>query len=997
MKLSPKAEKILKRATKISEASKDFITDTDHLLLALFDVKEDNPFRRWLSKNGVNPDAAQREIERAVSRLREQLDKLAASYTQALETKGEELENTHGESLKRKICRAFLKHMEDYFTRELKGERERDMAQIHVRRWVPSRTRTSIFDEFFSEFFEDFFPRERTRNWVMREEVIEVPRSFVNLVREAAKESNLSPDDTNKILYELADIEDRLRTTLHDVYNNGVDPRRIIARLRYNLLGEETETYNSHLLDEILKSASQEGEITVTDLVDALERNPKTVGGYYLSQILQNVSGTRREDMRDLRSELREEEKSDLEKFTIDLTQLAREGKLDPVIGREKEIEQIMEILTRRQKNNPVLVGKAGVGKTAIVEGLAQKIVKGEVPSKLKDKIILQLDMGALVAGTRYRGDFEERLKGIIDGVKQKGNVILFIDEIHNVVGAGRAEGAMDAANILKPALARGEFQVIGATTPDEYRKYIEKDSALERRFQPVWVEEPDVNTTIEILKGLRQRYEEHHNVKISDEAIEQAVKLTHKYIQDRFLPDKAIDVLDQAAARKAMQAGSSGENRAKKIKELEAKVRELEGMANKAEEEGKVEEWEKYEDEIKKLKKELLILKNSKDKTEKKVEVTGEDIAEVVSRWTGIPVQKMLEEEKKKLLSMEKHLHKRVVGQDEAVRAVSEAIRRARAGVSDPRRPLGSFLFLGPTGVGKTELAKTLAEFLFGDEDAMIRLDMSEFKEEHSVAKLIGAPPGYVGYEEGGKLTEAVRRKPYSVILLDEIEKAHPRVFDLFLQVLDDGRLTDSQGRTVSFRNTVIIMTSNIGSEYLRDLMERYNPRFEALSRKLNELDERKKKGEIDEKTYEKERKDVLKERERLEEDFSREFEEAKKKVLDVVKHTFRPEFLNRIDEIVVFHPLKWEHILSIVDILINNLRVRLRDRQMDIELTKRAKDLLGRLGFDPVMGARPLKRLIQKEIENKLSSMILRGDVKEGDTVVVDAEEGEFKLKKK
>jgi len=714
MKLSPKAEKILERARKISQASKDFITDTDHLLLALFDVKEDNPFRRWLYKNGVNPDAAQREIERAVSRLREQLDKLAASYTQALEAKGEELKNTHGESLKRNIYRAFLKHMEDYFTRELKGDRERDMAQIHVRRWVPSRTRTSIFDEFFSEFFEDFFPRERTRNWVMREEVIEVPRSFVNLIRDAAKGGDLSPDDTNKILYELADIEDRLRTTLHDVYNNGVDPRRIIARLRYNLLREETKTYNSHLLEEILKSASQEGEVTVTGLVDALERNPRTVGGYYLSQVLQSVSGARREDMRDLRSELREEEKSDLEKYTIDLTHLAKEDKLDPVIGRDKEIQQIMEILSRRQKNNPVLVGKAGVGKTAIVEGLAQKIVKGEVPPKLKDKIILQLDMGALVAGTRYRGDFEERLKGIIDGVKQKGNVILFIDEIHNVVGAGRAEGAMDAANILKPALARGEFQVIGATTPDEYRKYIEKDSALERRFQPVWVEEPDVDTAIEILKGLRPRYEEHHNVKITDEAIEQAVKLTHKYIQDRYLPDKAIDVLDQAAARKAMQAGSSGEDREKKIKELETKVKELEEMAKKAEEEGKVEEWEKYEDEIKKLKKELLILKNSKDKSEKKVEVAGEDIAEVVSRWTGIPVQKMLEEEKKKLLSMEEHLHKRVVGQDEAVRAVSEAIRRARAGVSDPRRPLGSFLFLGPTGVGKTELAKTLAEFLF-------------------------------------------------------------------------------------------------------------------------------------------------------------------------------------------------------------------------------------------------------------------------------------------
>ncbi len=701
--------------------------------------------------------------------------------------------------------------------------------------------------------------------------------------------------------------------------------------------------------------------------------------------------------MRNIRSELQEEEKSPLEKFTIDLTKLAKEVKLDPVIGREKEIEQTIEVLSRRQKNNPVLVGKAGVGKTAIVEGLAQKIVKGEVPDKLKGKRILQLDMGALLAGTRYRGDFEERLKGILDGVKEAKDVILFIDELHNVVGAGRAEGAMDAANMIKPALARGDFQVIGATTEDQYRKYIEKDSALERRFQPIWVDEPSPESTIEILKGLRPKYEEHHGVKISDEAINSAVKLSHRYIQGRYLPDKAIDVLDQACARKAMRSITPlSENEEERIKELEAKVKTLEEEIKRLEEEGKVEDWEKKEEELKKVKKELLQLKNRKKEPGEVPVVTEEDIAEVISRMTGIPVSKMLEEEKERLLKMEDHLHERVVGQDEAIRAVSEAIRRARAGVTDPRRPLGTFLFLGPTGVGKTELAKTLAKFLFGDEDALIRLDMSEFKEEHSIAKLIGAPPGYVGYEEGGKLTEAVRRRPYSVILLDEVEKAHPRVFDLFLQVFDDGRLTDSQGRTVSFRNTVIIMTSNLGSEYLRDLMERFNPRYEALNRRFRELDERKKKGEIDENVYQAEKKLLEIERENLEKEFDQEFDKAKERVLEVVKHSFRPEFINRIDEMVVFHPLRWEHILKIVDILIDNLRLRLEDNKLNIRLTDETRDLLAREGFDPTMGARPLKRLLQRAIENELSNLILRGELKEGDTVVVDVEDGKFKIDK-
>ncbi|MEO0251855.1 MAG: AAA family ATPase [candidate division WOR-3 bacterium] len=988
-------KEILGFAENLAKGSKEFVVDTDHLLLALFKVKEGNPFRRWLEEHEVNPDAAEREIEKIVANLSTQLSRLTDSFKEVLKNKKDELSYKYGDSTAKSIIENLLNHLSERIQKEAQGERERDFATVRVRRWVPTRSRTfSLFDEFFSEFFEEFFPRESSANWVMREETLRVPRSFVNKLRETCKSFNLDEEATNTIIYELSDLEDKMRTTLLELYHNGVDPRRILYRLKAELSAGDIATVNSVYLEKVLKDARKEGEITVSKLIESLKNNTSSVGGFYLSQLLQTLQNVRRENMKDMKNELAELEKPDLEKYTVDLTELAKKGKLDPVIGRDKEIEQMMEILTRRQKNNPALVGKAGVGKTAIVEGLAQKIAKGEVPELLKNKRVLQLDMAGLLAGTRYRGDFEERLKNVITGVKERGDVILFIDEIHNIVGAGRAEGAMDAGNILKPALARGEFQVIGATTPDEYRKYIEKDPALERRFQPIWVDEPDIDSTIQILKGLKQKYEEHHKVEISDDAIEAAVKLTHRYVQDRHLPDKAIDALDQACARKALKY-SSQVNRADDVEKLEQKIRELEERAKKLDEEGKIEEWEKVIDELKKAKKELQNLKNTKSEGQKIV-VTSEDIAEVVSRWTGVPVSKMIEEEKEKLLNMENYLHQRVIAQQEAVNAVSEAIRRARAGISDPRRPMGSFLFLGPTGVGKTELAKTLAEFLFGNEDALIRLDMSEFKEEHSIAKLIGAPPGYIGYEEGGKLTEAVRRKPYSVILLDEIEKAHPRVFDLFLQVLDDGRLTDSQGRTVSFRNTVIIMTSNLGSEYLRELTAKFNPMFQKINERINELVVKRDKGEIDDKYFREEMERLTRERDQIEKQFEEEFHKAKDLVLETAKRTFRPEFLNRIDEVLVFHPLKWDQILNIVDILFENLKNRLRERKIKLNLSEKAKELIARKGFDTTMGARPLKRLIQKEIENKLSSMILRGEISENDTVTVDTEGDEIVIKK-
>jgi ATP-dependent Clp protease ATP-binding subunit ClpC len=634
-----------------------------------------------------------------------------------------------------------------------------------------------------------------------------------------------------------------------------------------------------------------------------------------------------------------------LDQFGRNLTQLAREKKLDPVIGRERELERVMQVLSRRTKNNPVLIGEPGVGKTAIVEGLAQKIVGNDVPETLKGKQLYTLDLGALVAGSRYRGDFEERLKKVLKEIRTRGDIILFIDELHTLVGAGAAEGAIDAASILKPMLARGELQTIGATTLDEYRKHLEKDAALERRFQPIKVDEPTIAHTIEILKGIRDRYEAHHRVTITDQAIVAAANLSDRYISDRHLPDKAIDLIDEAGSRKVMQRMKTPPD----YKELEDEITRTRREKDLAIENQKFEQAAKLRDK----ERELLDRKSAKELEWKSAgvdlfdEVDEEAIAEVLALWTGIPVYKLTEEETAKLLRMEDELHKRVIGQEDAIRAVSQAIRRTRAGLKDPKRPSGSFIFLGPSGVGKTELAKTLAEFLFGDESHLIQLDMSEYMEKHTVSRLVGSPPGYVGYEEGGQLTEAVRRKPFSVVLFDEIEKAHPDVFNALLQILEDGRLTDAQGRTVDFKNCVLIMTSNLGTADLRKAAIGFQKTTEAL-------------------TYEK----------------------MKDKVNEALKQHFRPEFLNRIDEVIVFHELTRQEVTQIVDLMIKRVQSQLESQGLNLELTPAAKDLLARKGYDPTLGARPLRRAIQRMVEDTLSERILWKEFRAGETVIVDAE---------
>lgn len=708
-----------------------------------------------------------------------------------------------------------------------------------------------------------------------------------------------------------------------------------------------------------------------------------------------------------------EENMKALEKYSTDLTALARKGKLDPVIGRDEEVRRIIQVLNRRTKNNPVLIGEPGVGKTAIVEGLAQRIVRGDVPESLKDVKLVSLDMGALVAGAKFRGEFEERLKAVLKEVEESnGEIVMFIDELHTVVGAGATEGSMDAGNLLKPMLARGVLRTIGATTINEYRKYIEKDPALERRFQPVLVDEPSVEDTISILRGLKEKYEVHHGIRILDSALIQAAKLSDRYITDRFLPDKAIDLIDEAASslrieidsmpeeidtmmrqkiqleieREALKKETSDEAKAK-VDDISKQITELEGRINTMKC-----QWEKekasitgeaaIKDEIDKVKKQieeaerntdlqtaaelkygkLLELEKqlrecqNRDKSENhllKEEIDDEDIANVVSKWTGIPVNKLVESEKQKLVSMEDILHKRLIGQDEAVETVSDAIRRARSGLKDPKRPIGTFLFLGPTGVGKTELAKSLAEFMFNDEDALIRIDMSEYMEKHNVARLVGAPPGYVGYEEGGQLTEAVRRKPYSVVLFDEIEKAHPDVFNIMLQIFDDGRLTDSKGRTVDFKNTLIIMTSNIGSDII-------------LEDTLNNLGSQK------------------------------DFDATKEKVLTVLRSRFKPEFLNRIDETIFFKALTLQDLSQIVDIQMDYLRRLLKEQELELEVTPEAKELLATRGFNPVYGARPLKRVIRQMVENPLSKMILSQIFLRGDKIKVDVKDDEIHFDK-
>jgi len=709
-------------------------------------------------------------------------------------------------------------------------------------------------------------------------------------------------------------------------------------RLGHNYIGTE------HLLLGLLR----EGEGVAAGVLESL--------GISLEKVRSETVRILQQTMPQLSSGARTSSRTPtLDQLSADLTAMARAGKLDPVIGRNKEIERVVQILSRRTKNNPVLIGEPGVGKTAIVEGLAHRIVAGEIPETLRGKRVLALDIGSLVAGTKYRGEFEERLKKVIDEIKTAGNCMLFVDEMHTIVGAGAAEGAVDASNILKPSLARGEIQCIGATTADDYRKHVEKDAALERRFQPISVGEPTIEETIEILRGVKSRYEEHHGLTISDEAVNAAASLAARYIPDRFLPDKAIDLVDESASRVRIRHLSTPSG----LKEAEQALEKLRGEKEAA----IASQQYDYAAELRDRELNLAEKIGGIEQEGKKVEippVTEEDIAEVVSMWTGIPVVRMAKDETTRLLQMEEVMHRHIVGQDEAITTISKAVRRARAGFKDQRRPIGSFIFLGPTGVGKTELVRVLAEFLFGSREALLRLDMSEFMEKHAVARLVGAPPGYVGYDEGGQLTEAVRRKSYSAILLDEIEKAHPDVFNILLQIFDDGHLTDAKGRRVDFRNTIIIMTSNIGAELIK--------RNTSLGF-ATKTDEAKTEQQS--------------------------YERMKDKVMGEVKKFFRPEFLNRIDGIVVFHSLNKGHIRQIVDLMLEEVSKELAEKTVKLEVTDAARNLLGEKGYDPDFGARPLRRAIQDMVEDPLSDALLRGDFQAGDTVVVDCEEEEIVIR--
>jgi ATP-dependent Clp protease ATP-binding subunit ClpC len=814
----------------------------------------------------------------------------------------------------------------------------------------------SLFDDFFGRFFDDDSlggTRRMGTPSPRQAEQVDITQYFsdstTNLLQRAAQQAvewgslDLASEH---LLY--AALEDRVvRRVLEEV---SADPEAIRSQLEEEAeKGRRTDVSPSLAPDakRALLTAYEESRALGASYIGpehvllALAADEESEAGMLLSRFGLSHTKLRGAVVRgvDTGGEAREPASSTptLDEYSRELTQMAREGKLDPVIGRAEEVETTIEILSRRTKNNPVLIGDPGVGKTAIVEGIAQRIVNDEVPETLSGKRVVQLDLSGIVAGTQYRGQFEERLKKVIDEVRENSDdLVLFIDELHTVVGAGAAEGAMDASNMLKPALSRGELHVIGATTIDEYRKNIEKDAALERRFQPVLVSEPTVDDTIDILRGLKDRYEAHHRVKITEEAIIAAAELSDRYITGRFLPDKAIDLMDHAAARVRLRSKTKPQD----TKALEDELRRVQREKDEAVANEDFEKAPELRDRVEALRNDL---EEARQGRRSVAEVSAEDIAEVVSRATGIPVSQLTEQERQRLLRLEEQLHERVVGQEEAVEAVAEAIRRARAGLSDPNRPIGSFLFLGPTGVGKTELARTLAEALFGEEAAMIRIDMSEFQERHTVSRLVGAPPGYVGYEEAGQLTEAVRRRPYAVLLLDEIEKAHPDVFNILLQILDDGRLTDSQGRTVDFKNAVIIMTSNLGAE-----------RIQAHTRR------------------------------------DESFEELKEDMLQIVRTHLRPEFVNRIDEIIVFRALTREQIVDIAWLLIDRTTRRLRAQGTEVEFTNEAVELIAEEGFDPEFGARPLRRAIQRRVDNELSRLLLSGSLNPGDKVVVDAEDG-------